>query len=109
MSGAESGAYQGAGHRAEVTRCGECGGRLVEHRCEDCGTRHDAGDGVETWFNLTPGYREAILREHGLAPPWERPSRFREAVSRLLWRLHLYGLSGWWDAGTDIRRMRRGR
>jgi hypothetical protein len=29
--------------------------------------------------------------------------RFREAVSWLLWRLHLYRLSGWWDAGTDIK------
>lgn len=24
----------------EATRCGECGGALVEHRCVDCGTRH---------------------------------------------------------------------
>ena len=27
--------------------------------------------------------------------------RFREAVSSLLWRLHLPGVKGWWDAGTD--------
>lgn len=32
--------------------------------------------------------------------------KLREAVSRLLWRLHLYGLCGWWDAGTDTERMR---
>lgn len=28
---------------AEVSRCGECGGTLVDHRCVDCGTRHGEG------------------------------------------------------------------
>ena len=26
------------------SRCGECGGTLVEHRCSDCGTRHNGPD-----------------------------------------------------------------
>lgn len=34
-------------------------------------------------------------------------SRKREAVSALLWRLRLYRITGWWDAGTDARRVTR--
>jgi hypothetical protein len=36
------------------------------------------------------------------------PARWREAVSKLLWRLHLYRRCGSWDARTDARRISRG-
>lgn len=26
------------------SRCGECGGTLVDHRCSDCGTRHNGSE-----------------------------------------------------------------
>jgi hypothetical protein len=31
-----------------VSRCGECGGTLINHACEDCGTRHNPGPAETT-------------------------------------------------------------
>ena len=33
--------------------------------------------------------------------------RVRDWIGSVLWWLHLYGLKGWWDAGTDAGESRR--
>lgn len=75
------------GERAAILRtCPTCNAASLD-ATEACETCRGMGvisvpDAVETWFNLTPGYREAILREHGLVPPWERkpPTRWQRIV-----------------------------
>lgn len=69
-----------------VGNSGFADGGNVMTEPETCAHGHPIGTAcsVCTWFNLTPGYRQAILREHGLVPPSERPPTLRQRLRRWL-------------------------
>ena len=67
-----------------VTLCGECGGTLVDHRCEVCGTRHNSGPAETTLPRvIEPDMKRALNRagRKVRVAVAERDELIREAVA----------------------------
>jgi hypothetical protein len=68
-----------------VSRCGECGGTLINHACEDCGTRHNPGPAETTLppVALDPDMKKQLQTCGRKVVQWtaERDRLVKEAVA----------------------------